>query len=129
MRSAVLNTNNPLRTRPKHVKLSPCPIKIKPQLKTNSLDANLAHHDVLQQNTEKSNTNFPFQMHFLQSLGLACLELQALIALSPRLPVSSLLYYCPIQFQVPEPIPIHILLKPNIRLGTNLLQKKKLPNF
>ena len=48
MHSAVLNTNNSLRTHPKHIKLSPCPIEINPQLKTNSLDANVAHRGVLQ---------------------------------------------------------------------------------
>ena len=48
MRSAVPNTNSPFRTRPKHVKLSPCPIEISPQHRTNSLDANVAHHGVFQ---------------------------------------------------------------------------------
>ena len=49
MRSVVLNTNNPIRTRPKYVKLSPCPIEISPQHKTNSVDAKEAHYGVLQQ--------------------------------------------------------------------------------
>ena len=49
MRSAAPNTNSPFRTRPKHVKLSPCPIGISPQHSTNSLDANVARRGVLQQ--------------------------------------------------------------------------------
>ena len=49
MRSVAPNTNNPLRIRPKHVKLSPCFIEISLQHKTNSLDANVAHQGVLQQ--------------------------------------------------------------------------------
>ena len=48
MRSAAPNTNHPFRTRPKHVKLSPCPIGISPQHSTNSLDANVARRGVLQ---------------------------------------------------------------------------------
>ena len=48
MRSAVPNTNNPLRTRLKQVKLSPCPIEINPQHKMNSLDTNKARHGILQ---------------------------------------------------------------------------------
>ena len=51
MHSAALNTNNLLRSRPKHVKLSPCPIEISPQLKANSLDANKAHCGALEQAT------------------------------------------------------------------------------
>ena len=48
MRSAALNTNSPFRTRPKHVKLTPCPIEISPQHRTNSLDANVARRGILQ---------------------------------------------------------------------------------
>ena len=48
MRFTAPNTNNPLRTRLKHIKLSPCPIEISPQHKTNSLDANEARRGILQ---------------------------------------------------------------------------------
>ena len=48
MCSAAPNTNNPLRTRLKHIKLSLCPVEISPQHKTNSLDANVARCGVLQ---------------------------------------------------------------------------------
>ena len=48
MRYMAPNTNNPLQTHPKHVKLSPRPIEINPQYKTNSLDANKAHCGIFQ---------------------------------------------------------------------------------
>ena len=57
MRTAAPNTNSPFRTRPKHVKLSQCPIEISPQHRTNSLDANVAHHSVLQHISLVSGVN------------------------------------------------------------------------
>ena len=48
MRSTALNTYNPLKTCLKHVKLSPCPIEISLQHKTNSLDTNVICHGILQ---------------------------------------------------------------------------------
>ena len=54
MRSAGPNTNNPLRTHPKHEKLSPCPIEINPQHKTNNLDANKARWGIFQHVNKKN---------------------------------------------------------------------------
>ena len=60
VRSAAPNTNSPFRTRPKHVKLSPCPIEISPQHRTNSLDANVARRGILQQATFMRTMNHLF---------------------------------------------------------------------
>ena len=55
MRSAVLNTNNPLQTHLKHVCLNPYPIEINPQHKKNSLDANEARCGILQHSPLATN--------------------------------------------------------------------------
>ena len=64
MRSAAPNTNNPLRTRLKHIKLSPCPMEIGLQHKTNSLDTKVARRGVLQQVLE-GQQNKPKDISYL----------------------------------------------------------------